>query len=408
MKFKFLIVSIISAFSLQAQTTKAAKINFKEEGIFAAITTNKGLIITSLDYEKTPITVANFVTLAEGKNKQVTKEELKNKPYYDGLKFHRVIADFMIQGGDPLGTGAGDPGYKFKDEFVPELNFDKAGVLAMANSGPRTNGSQFFITHKDTPWLDQKHTIFGQVVQGMDVVNAIAQNDTIKQITILRNGKLAKKFDAVKVFDDYFANKAEDDKKQDLIDAANKKVSDSIAAVNRKKQEDNAKQQREIYLTKYAPLFEAKKEYFDGFKTKATTTESGLQYYLVNKGSGEMPADGTTVYFHYAGYLTDGQMFDSSYEELSQLYGMYNERRAKQNGYSQFPYEKGSKKNMIPGFIEAIENLGYGDKMIAYIPAALAYGDKGAGGVIPPNSDIIFEIELFKEKTMPDTKEAKE
>ena len=183
------------------------------EGIFAEIETARGKIVVQLEYKRTPITVANFVSLAEGTNTFVTDPKLKGKPYYDGLKFHRVIKDFMIQGGDPNGNGTGGCGYSFKDEFIPEMKFDKAGILAMANSGPATNSSQFFITHKDTPWLNGKHTIFGYVVTGQDVVNAIAQDDVINKVTIVRKGAEAKKFDAVKVFSDYYANKAEDERK---------------------------------------------------------------------------------------------------------------------------------------------------------------------------------------------------
>ncbi len=168
------------------------------EGMFAEIQTNKGNILLYLEMEKTPLTVANFVGLAEGKIENKAKPA--GTPYYDGLKFHRVIANFMIQGGDPSGNGSGGPGYSFKDEFHPELKHDRAGILSMANAGPGTNGSQFFITHKDTPWLDGKHSVFGHVVKGQEVVNTIAQNDVIEKVVIIRKGDAAKNFDAAKVF----------------------------------------------------------------------------------------------------------------------------------------------------------------------------------------------------------------
>ena len=203
-------------------TTKAkAKSTTTAEGIFAEFDTSKGKITVQLEYKKTPITVANFVSLAEGTN-TIVKADLKGKPFYNGLKFHRVIKDFMIQGGDPLGNGSGDPGYKFKDEFT-DLKHSKGGILSMANSGVATNGSQFFITHKDTPWLDGKHTVFGHVTSGMDVVNKIEQNDVINKVTISKIGAEAKKFNASKVFADYYANKGEDDKKQALLEAEKNK-----------------------------------------------------------------------------------------------------------------------------------------------------------------------------------------
>ena len=182
------------------------------DGIYAEIETNKGKIVVKLEYQKTPVTVANFISLAEGKNTFV-KPELKGKPYYDGLKFHRVIKDFMVQGGDPEGSGSGGPGYKFKDE-ITDLSHSKGGILSMANAGPETNGSQFFITHRETPWLDGKHTVFGEVVEGMNVVNAIEQNDVIKKVTIIRKGAAAKLFNAEKTFSDYVQNQQKEKEEQ--------------------------------------------------------------------------------------------------------------------------------------------------------------------------------------------------
>jgi len=186
--------------TVKSSTDKEAKKLGLSDGMYAKIETNKGDIVLQLEYEKTPLTVANFVGLAQG----LIPNEAK-KPgisYYDGLVFHRVIKDFMIQGGDPTGTGRGGPGYKFADEFHADLKHTKAGILSMANAGPKTNGSQFFITHKETPWLDGKHSVFGHVVQGQDIVNAIAQGDTMRTVKILAVGKAAKSFDALKTFNE--------------------------------------------------------------------------------------------------------------------------------------------------------------------------------------------------------------
>jgi cyclophilin family peptidyl-prolyl cis-trans isomerase len=170
-----------------------------EDGLYAKITTSKGSILIKFEMEKTPLTVANFVGLAEGKIKNNAKAE--GVPYFDGLNFHRVIANFMIQGGDPLGNGTGDPGYYFKDEFDASLKHDRAGTLSMANRGPATNGSQFFITHGPTPHLNGKHAVFGYVVEGQSVVDLIAKGDLIEKVDIIRVGKAAKKFDAAAVFE---------------------------------------------------------------------------------------------------------------------------------------------------------------------------------------------------------------
>jgi peptidyl-prolyl cis-trans isomerase A (cyclophilin A) len=371
MKFKFLFLFCLAIVNIQAQTTKKPVAKPKaaptktvakadpNDGIFATISTTKGDIVLSLEYVKAPVTVANFISLAEGKNPNVTVERLKGKPFYDGLKFHRVINDFMIQGGDPDGNGSGGPGYSFKDEFTEELKFDKGGILAMANSGPATNGSQFFITHKDTPWLNGKHTIFGHVVSGMDNVNKIVQDDIMTKITITYKGAAAKKFDAVKVL-------ADDVKKGEAKKLQAQKVIKDKAA------------------------------YFAATKAKATTTASGLKYAVTQKGTGIKGTEGSNIYFHYAGYFEDGNLFDSSMSSVAKAYGKYDASRDSQGGYKAFPFTVGKKDGMIPGFIEALDMMTDGEKAIFFIPSNLAYGEKGAGGVIPPNATLIFEIETYK------------
>ena len=168
------------------------------DGLYAQMDTSKGTIILQLEYEKTPITVANFVGLVEGTKPYSTDggepEDRDGRPYYDGLVFHRVIPDFMIQGGCPDGIGSGGPGYKFDDEIDDALQHDGPGILSMANSGPGTNGSQFFITHVATPWLDGKHTIFGRVIEGQDIVDTIEQGDVINTVKIVRQGEAAGAF----------------------------------------------------------------------------------------------------------------------------------------------------------------------------------------------------------------------
>ena len=404
MKSKILILLFLGMFNLHAQTTKktvavkkkptTAKTTVKPavkklgepEGIFARIATNKGDIVLELQYKKTPVTVANFIALAEGKNTYVTQENLKGKPFFDGLKFHRVIKDFMIQGGDPSGNGSGGPGYAFKDE-ITDLKHSKAGILSMANSGPATNGSQFFITHKETSWLDGKHTIFGYVTEGMNVVNSIAANDVITKVTIIRKGTAAKNFDAPKVFTDYFNNKSEDQKKQDLLSAENKVKQAALMA-----------EAKRVYTETYGSVIAAKKAYLATTKSTATTTASGLAYKIIEKGTGVKPANGTTFYFNYAGYFEDGTLFDSNYEDVNKTYGKFDANRAAQNGYQAFPFEAGKKEGMIPGFIEGLDNMGFGDKAIVFIPSNLAYGERGAGGVIPPNTMLIFELEMLEKQ----------
>lgn len=366
-RFFLLLLTIITFASCKEEHSEL------NDGLYADIETNKGHIILQLEMEKTPITVANFVSLAEGKNTFVN-DEFKGKPFFDGLKWHRVIKDFMIQGGDPLGNGSGDTGYKFKDE-ITDLRHDKPGVLSMANGGPSTNSSQFFITHLPTPWLDGKHTVFGQVVEnGMEVVNQIEQDDRIISIKIIRKGDAAKKFDATKIFTDFFKNEAEAQKKQAIIDAENKAKNDALYKV--------VKEQK---ATSIAEL-----------RKTATKTKSGLAYKITSKGTGKKPAPGAPIYIHYAGFLEDGSLFDTSIESAAKTFGKFDPRRAAARQYMPIPFQAGRKDGMIPGFIEGLEQLSYGDKALLFIPSHLAYGPQGAGDVIPPNANIIFEVELFE------------
>ena len=309
-----------------------------QEGLYAKFNTTKGSILINLEYKKTPGTVGNFVGLAEG---NIENEAIpQGKPYYNGLKFHRVIADFMIQGGDPKGTGAGGPGYQFDDEIHPDLKHDGPGVLSMANAGPGTNGSQFFITHVETAWLDGKHTVFGKVVEGQDVVNSIEQGDEIESVQIQRVGADAEKFNAVETFRSFNGAKAE--------------------------REAAAKKKEENLLEEIAAGFDK--------------TESGLRYKIIQKGDGIKAEKGKTVSVHYKGSLTDGTVFDSSY---------------KRNQPIDFSLGIGQ---VISGWDEGIALLQVGDKARFVIPPYLGYGERGAGGVIPPNAILIFDVELMNVK----------
>lgn len=309
-----------------------------ENGIYAKFNTEKGDILIQLTYDKTPGTVGNFVGLAEGNLENDIRPQ--GKPYYDGLKFHRVISDFMIQGGCPSGSGTGGPGYQFDDEFHPDLKHDRPGVLSMANAGPGTNGSQFFITHVATPWLDNNHTVFGYVIEGQDVVDAIEPNDVINSLEIIRVGEEAQKWNAIEAFRTFEGT--------------------------REKRLEEEKQRSEAELDKISQGFEK--------------TSSGLRYQITEKGNGKKAEKGNTVSVHYRGKLANGQEFDSSF---------------KRNQPLEFVVGIGQ---VIEGWDEGLQLLQVGDKARLVIPSYLGYGSRGAGGVIPPNATLIFDVELINVK----------
>lgn len=344
-----------------------------EDGIYAEIKTNRGTFLAELFYQQTPVTVANFVSLAEGKSHSMVGAEHKDKKFYDGLTFHRVIEGFMIQGGDPTGTGSGDPGYKFPDEIVDSLSHDAAGYLSMANAGPGTNGSQFFITLAPTPWLNGKHTIFGKVLEGQDVVDAIGLVQTgegdkpleevlIENIKIIRKGDEAKDFNAPQVFEDELA---------------------SIKA----EEEENSKKQEASRSANIQKL--------DSLKTQAQELESGLKIAFVQKGEGPQPQPGDMVQVDYTGYFADGTMFDTSKEDVAIAAGAFNQERKDQIGYNPMVIPFGPEAPVIPGFKEGLQQMKIGDKAVLFIPSHLGYGARGAGNVIPPDTDLIFEMEMI-------------
>ncbi len=309
--------------------------NWKSEpGIYAEFTTDKGVIICKLEEKKVPMTVGNFVALCEGKMPDAGKPT--GQPFYDGITFHRVIPNFMIQGGDPAGNGTGsNTKYSFADEFDASLSFDGPGVLAMANAGPATNSTQFFITHVATTWLNNKHSIFGHVVQGQDVVNAVAQGDKMNSVRIIRVGKEAEAFDGLKTF--------------------NTEKQNAVAKEAAKNKEA---------LEKMGKMF-----------TNAKTTASGIKYSVVKEGTGASPSATSSVTVHYTGMFLDGKVFDSSVQRgTPATFGL---------------------NQVIAGWTEGVQLMKEGGKTNFMIPSNLAYGPQGRPG-IPANSTLIFEIELIK------------
>ncbi|MFA7272706.1 MAG: peptidylprolyl isomerase [Crocinitomicaceae bacterium] len=364
-----LFLAVGMSFSLQAKPKKPKL----EPGIYAEITTPKGVILLQLEYEKTPMTVANFVGLAEGKL-TVFDSITYDKPFYNGLKFHRVIKDFMIQGGDPDGNGSGGPKYRFFDEIDPSLKHTGPGILSMANAGPGTNGSQFFITHKATPHLDGRHTVFGHVISGQEVVDAVAQGDEMTTVKIIRVGKAAKKWNASKAFMETY-------KKMEVVEK-------DRAEVQRKEREaQEARYQAElaeqqVYIDKIKDLSEAEytKMMFEEVKAKYPTAQlspSGLVYIIEQEGKGEKPQTSDQLSVHYRGtFRTSGKQFDSSYDRNQPMDFVYKVNR------------------MIPGFEEGAGMIAKGGKGKFIIPYFQAYGANGRTGAIPPYSDLVFDLEM--------------
>ena len=317
------------------------------DGLYARFTTDRGEIVVRLEYKKAPLTVCNFIALAEGK-----MDNHRGRRFYDGLTFHRVISrangdrdDFMIQGGCPLGTGTGGPGYQFPDETDNGLKHDRPGVLSMANAGPGTNGSQFFITIVPTPHLDGKHTVFGYVVRGQTVVNTMKKGDKIQKVEIIRNGTEASSF------------------------VADQAAFDKLLAQVKGAGDSRSQSQRQADIAKITADY-----------PNTTQTASGIRYIIQKQGTGNKPARGQTVSVHYNGKLLNGTVFDDS-----NLRGRPIE------------FQAGTGK-VIEGWDEMVMDMRVGEKRLVIIPPEKGYGDRAVGGVIPASSFLIFEMELISVK----------
>ena len=349
-----------------------------EDGLYAEFDTTMGKMLIKLTYEKTPVTVANFVALAEGNHPKVDKD-FEGIKYYDGLIFHRVIDGFMIQGGDPKGDGSGGPGYKFLDEIDETLIHDKPGILSMANSGPGTNGSQFFITEVPTPHLNYKHTVFGHIVEGIGIQDAISNVETaiadrpikdvrIKKLKIIRVGNKAKEFNAVKTWNE---------------------IEPKLFITQEEK--------KRAGLAKMDSLANIEKSKIDKFRGKSKKLKSGVEVYTIKKGKGVKPVDGDEIFFNYEGYLSiNGVLFGTNRKEIMIAYDRYSKDEENKGWYDPQKIKFSSNMQFIEGFKEVLSNMNLGDKVFAYIPSELGYGERAMGNRIPANSDLAFIIELVE------------
>ena len=359
-------MALVSLSSCKAQYSEL------EDGIYAEFVTTKGIMVAKLAFDKTPITVANFVSLAEGTNTLV-EAPYKDKKYYNGLIFHRVIDKFMIQGGDPLGNGSGNPGYKFNNEFHPDLKHDKPGILSMANSGPNTNGSQFFITEVPKPFLDNSYNVFGELVLGLEIQDSISNVQTdagdkpiedvvIQELNIIRKGKAAKAFNAPEIFSNHFSE----------IDRLEKEKAEKAKAI-----------------------IESNIAKFKNQKENVTTLPSGLQYIVTEKGTGEKLPETAKILTHYALFFENGKLLETSKLEIAEAQNVVNEARKAANQYQPIPATIGPDARMITGFKEGLQQLSVGDKATLFIPYHLAYGESGNRD-IPPKTNLIFEVEIIE------------
>lgn len=361
---KLLIILLVLPFALGSCQDKYPDL---DNGVYAEFQTNRGTFVAELYNDATPLTVANFVSLAEGTN-QMVDSIYKDKKYYNGLIFHRVIKDFMIQGGCPLGTGSGSPGYRFPDEFVDTLEHNRKGLLSMANSGPGTNGSQFFVTLKETPWLNGKHTIFGEVVEGMDIVDAIGVTPTSKP--------------GDKPVDEVIIENV------NIINKGDMKIASFTEEME--KAEEIAQQKREQIMQVASQTMEQLKADID----QGEELESGVKIYKNRITKQLRPAEGSNILINYAGYFDNGLMFDTSYLEVAEKYDAVDPQRLAYQQYrpSQTTYSPDAQ--MIPGLREALLTMNMGEMITVYIPAHLGYGPTGYPPVIPPNQDLYFQLEL--------------
>lgn len=377
--------------------------SYLEEGLYAEFITSKDTMVAKLFFEEAPVTVANFVALAEGTHPLV-KEEFKDKPFYDSLTFHRVMNDFMIQGGDPTGTGSGDPGYKFEDELVENLKHNKPGILAMANSGMNSNGSQFYITEKPTPWLDgydsdgnlkdcanpriSCHAVFGELVKGLTVLDTISnvkvqpgnnkplQDVVINKVNIIRKGAIAKKFDAPKVFT------------QELPKIKERaKAAKAEAELKAELAREEAKAKSELAKVGFLK----KNEELTGRKIESPT---GMAMIFTKESNGVTPKSTDRVNIDCAGYLENGELFWTTYKSVAEKNGKYDERQDQAGRYAPFDMPYNETAGLIAGFREAMLNMKIGDKARVFIPYYLGYGERGNPPVIPPSANLVFDIEL--------------